>query len=58
MDPEGLNRCAAHAERCELRPSVSRALDREETTYAELRTAGALSVKLPPNQVGRTAAIV
>ena len=57
MDPRGLARCAAHAARCELRPSVARALDLEESTYAEMLAAGALPVELPPHQVGRTPAI-
>jgi glutathione S-transferase len=57
MDCTGLARCAAHAARCELRPSVSRALDREEATYAEMLESGALAVELPPHQVGRTPSV-
>jgi glutathione S-transferase len=57
MDSQGLERCAAHAARCELWPSVVRALDREEATYAEMLAAGAVPVKLPPHQVGRTPVI-
>ena len=55
MDVQGLERCADHGRRCELRPSVARALDREETTYAEMLATGSLSITLPANQVGRTA---
>lgn len=58
MDGRGLDRCAAHAARCELWPSVARALDREESTYAEMLTTGALTTKLPPHQVGRTPTVV
>jgi glutathione S-transferase len=54
MDCSGLPHCAAHAARCEIRPSVARALDREEATYAEMLESGALAVELPPHQVGRT----
>jgi glutathione S-transferase len=57
MGSDGLPHCAEHAARCELRPSVARTLDREESTYVELLASGALPVELPPNQVGRTAAI-
>lgn len=53
MDSRGLARCAAHAQRCERRPSVSRALDREEATYAEMLATGVLPAGRPPNQVGR-----
>lgn len=58
MDCAGLRRCAGHAARCELRPSVARALDHEETTFAAMLESGALPVKLPPHQVGRTPNIV
>ena len=54
MDASGLTRCAAHAARCELRPSVARTLDREESTYAWMLRSGALEVELPPHQVGRS----
>jgi glutathione S-transferase len=57
MDARGLERCASHAARCEERPSVARALDQEESTYAEMLATGTLSIELPPNQVGRTSAI-
>jgi len=57
MDARGLERCAFHASRCEERPSVARALDQEESTYAEMVTSGTLGIELPPNQVGRTPAI-
>jgi glutathione S-transferase len=58
MDGRGLAGCADHAVRCELRPSVTRALDREESTYAEMLASGALTSELPPHQVGRAPAIV
>ena len=57
MDAGGLGRCADHATRCELRPSVASALDLEESTYAEMLAARALPFELPPYQVGRTPAI-
>ena len=57
MDGRGLARCAAHAARCELRPSVERALDLEESAYAEMLAMGALTGELPPHQVGRTSAL-
>jgi glutathione S-transferase len=46
-------RCADHANRCEQRPSVARALDREEAEYARLAAADALPATLPPYQAGR-----
>jgi glutathione S-transferase len=58
MDCSGLPHCAAHAARCELRPAVARALDREEAAYADMLDSGALVAELPPNQVGRTANLV
>lgn len=57
MDAACLTGCAEHAARCELRASVARALDREESTYAEMSANGVLAVDLPPHQVGRVAAI-
>ncbi len=57
MDARGLPRCASHASRCEERPSVARALDQEESTYAEMLATGAVGIDLPSNQVGRTPAI-
>jgi glutathione S-transferase len=53
MDGSEFPRCAEHAQRCERRPSVARALDREESEYAQLLSSGSVSVKLPPHQVGR-----
>jgi glutathione S-transferase len=45
--------CADHAQRCEQRPSVARALDREEAEFARLIREGSLPVQLPPYQAGR-----
>jgi glutathione S-transferase len=53
MDGSDFPRCADHAQRCEGRPSVARALDREESEYAQLLSPGSLGVRLPPHQVGR-----
>jgi glutathione S-transferase len=54
MDAGGLRRCAAHARRCEERPSVARALEREEQTLAEMLRTGVVSTEqLPPHQVGK-----
>ena len=53
MDGAGFARCADHAQRCEQRPSVARALDREESQYAQLVRSGELAVRLPPHQVRR-----
>jgi glutathione S-transferase len=58
MDGRNLPRCAAHALRCERWPSVSRALDREEATYAEMIATGVLAAELPPHQVGRTPTVI
>lgn len=57
MNARGLTRCASHAASCELRPSVARALDREESTHAEMLATGTLTLELPPYPVGRTPAI-
>lgn len=46
-------RCADHAQRCEQRPSVVRALDREEREFARLVRERALPVEPPPYQAGR-----
>lgn len=56
MDGSAFPRCAEHAERCERRPSVARALDREESEYEQLLSSGRLGVTLPPHQVGRAPA--
>jgi glutathione S-transferase len=56
MDGSPFPRCAAHAKRCEQRPSVVRALEYEETEYTRLLASGTLGVTLPPNQVGRAVA--
>jgi len=53
FDGSGFPRCAEHAERCEQRPSVARALDREEAEYARLLAAGDLPAAIPPHQAGR-----
>ena len=58
MDGSGLVRLAAHCERCEARASVARALDREESTYAELLASGSVPEQLPPHQVGRAPRVV
>jgi glutathione S-transferase len=58
MDGAHLPRCADHAQRCEQRPSVTRALEREETAYASLLASGALRETLPPHQVGRAPAAI
>jgi glutathione S-transferase len=52
IDGSRFPRCAAHAQRCEQRPSVARALDREEAEYARLLAAGTAGVTRP-YQVGR-----
>jgi glutathione S-transferase len=44
LDPEPFPRCAAHAERIKLRPSVTRALDREHEEIARQEAAGAFPV--------------
>jgi glutathione S-transferase len=46
-------RCADHAQRCERRPSVTRALDREEGELARLVGEGTLTAEPPPHQAGR-----
>lgn len=46
---------AAHARRCESRPSVSRVLDREEVEFARYEAEGVLPADLPPHQAGRLA---
>jgi glutathione S-transferase len=53
FDSAPFPRCADHALRCEQRPSVARALDREEAEYARLLGANALPATLPPYQAGR-----
>ena len=58
MDASGLVRCAAHAAACEERPSVARALDREEAAYDQMRAAGAVPAGIPPYQVGSSASLV
>jgi glutathione S-transferase len=53
MDGSDFPRCAEHAQRCERRPSVARALEREASAYSQLLSSGSLGVKLRPHQVGR-----
>jgi glutathione S-transferase len=48
--------CAAHARRCEARPSVAKVLDREEFELERLRVEGLLPANLPDFQVGRAPA--
>jgi glutathione S-transferase len=57
MDTTGLSSCAAHTVRCEARPSVARALDREEAIYAELRATGVISPAATPAQVSRISSV-
>ena len=57
METSAFPLCAAHAQRCEQRPSVARALDREESDYSRLLAGGTLAGTLPSNQVGRTSAL-
>jgi glutathione S-transferase len=44
---------AAHARRCEQRPSVARVLDREEAVFAGYEAEGLLPENLPAHQAGR-----
>jgi glutathione S-transferase len=55
LDGSQFPRCADHGARCEQRPSVARALDREEAELARLLDAGAIPERLRavPNQAGR-----
>ncbi len=53
LEPDRFPRCAEHARRCQERPSVVRALDREEAGYASLKSGGELPPWEPPGQVGR-----
>jgi glutathione S-transferase len=56
LDASEFPLCADHAQRCQLRSGVIRALDREESAYATLRAAGRLPDWEPSGQVGRVAA--
>jgi glutathione S-transferase len=58
MDGSHFPRCADHAQRCEQRPSVTRALDREESAFASVLASGTLRETLPPHQVGRAPAAI
>ena len=53
MDRSGLARCADHARRCESRPSVDRALEREIAEFARWRESSGRDVAVRPHQVGR-----
>jgi glutathione S-transferase len=53
MDGAAFPACAAHAARCEARPSVASVLDREEAQLAELRAAGRVPDHVPAFQAGR-----
>jgi glutathione S-transferase len=53
MDASGLARCASHAAACEARPSVARALDREEAAYLQMLADGEFPPDHPPHQAGR-----
>ncbi len=53
MGAAPFRRCAAHAERCEARPSVARVLDREEEVYDRWDAEGLVPASVPPYQAGR-----
>lgn len=53
LDGSMFPRCAAHARRCEARPSVAKVLDREEAELARLDAAGRVPDHIPPYQAGR-----
>jgi glutathione S-transferase len=53
MDGSPFPRCADHAQRCEQRPSVARALDREEQEFERLRAEGAIPSWVLAYQAGR-----
>jgi glutathione S-transferase len=57
MDGTLFARCADHARSCEQRPSVRRALHREESEYAHLLASDTSLLKLPPHQVGCAPAV-
>jgi glutathione S-transferase len=54
MDGGQFPLCAAHALRCESRPSVAAVLDHEEREYARLSELGRLPPAVPAFQVGRS----
>jgi glutathione S-transferase len=56
MDAAPFPRCAEAVAATESRPSVARALDREEREWAALRAAGGEPPGHPPNQAGRLVA--
>lgn len=53
MDGSPFPNCIHHAQRCEQRPSVVRALDREEQELARIVAAGDIPSGQRPYQVGR-----
>ncbi len=58
FDPAGLPRLGQHAARCEQRPSVARALDREEAAYAELLPRMPRALAAMDGAVGRIATLL
>jgi glutathione S-transferase len=54
FDPAGFSRLGQHAARCEQRPSVERALDREEAAYAELLPGMPPALAAMDGAVGRS----
>jgi glutathione S-transferase len=53
MDRGAFPGCAAHALRCEARPTVAKVLDREESEWKLFEEAGGVPDFIPPYQVGR-----
>jgi glutathione S-transferase len=58
MKAEPFPRLIDHARRCEQRPSVARALDKEEEVYARHEREGAILPATPPHHVGRASVLV
>lgn len=58
FDPAGFSRLRQHAARCEQRPSVARALDREEAAYAELLPRMPPALAAMEGAVGRSATLL
>jgi glutathione S-transferase len=52
FDGSGFPNCAAHAAKCETRPSVRKVLQREEEEFVKLREAGQIVGTVPDYQVG------
>jgi glutathione S-transferase len=57
FDSTAFPRCAAHAHRCEERPSVSAVLEREEQEFARLRADGMVPSWVRDFQAGRVRAV-